>query len=52
MTLKIIGSKKEYQQYLDWADEMFDKKVTPESPEGEQLQVQAPHAGTCQVVSP
>ena len=39
MTLKIIGSKKEYQQYLDWADEMFDKQVSPESPEGEQLQV-------------
>jgi HTH-type transcriptional regulator/antitoxin HigA len=39
MNLKIIGSKKEYQQYLDWADEMFDKQVTPESSEGEKLQV-------------
>ena len=39
MKLKIIGSQKEYQQYLEWADEMFDKNVTPESPEGEKLQI-------------
>ena len=39
MTLKIIKSEEEYQQYLDWADEMFDKSVLPESPEGEKLQV-------------
>jgi HTH-type transcriptional regulator/antitoxin HigA len=39
MIIKIIGSKKEYQQYLAWVDKMFDKKVTPKSPEGEQLQV-------------
>ena len=39
MKLKLIGSKKEYQQCLDWADEMFDKKVSPDSPEGEKLQV-------------
>ena len=39
MNLKIISSEKEYQQYLDWADEMFDKKVLPESPDGENLQV-------------
>jgi len=39
MKLKIIGSEKEYQQYLEWADEMFDKKVTPETPEGEKLQI-------------
>ena len=39
MKLKIIGSEKEYQQCLSWADEMFDKNVTPESPEGEKLQI-------------
>lgn len=39
MTLKIIKSKLEYHQYLDWVDEMFDKKVLPETPEGEKLQV-------------
>ena len=39
MKLKIIGSENDYQQYLNWVDEMFDKKVTAESPEGEKLQV-------------
>jgi len=39
MNLKIISSKKEYQQYLAWVDEMFDKKLTLKSPEGEKLQV-------------
>jgi len=39
MKLKIIGSEKDYQQCLSWADEMFDKNVTPESPEGEKLQI-------------
>jgi HTH-type transcriptional regulator/antitoxin HigA len=39
MNLKIISSLKEYQQYLDWADEMFDKKVSPETPEGNKLQI-------------
>jgi len=39
MNLKIISSKKEYQLYLDWADDMFDKKVSPDSPEGEKLQI-------------
>ena len=38
MKLKLIGSKKEYQQYLDWADELFNKKVSPETLEGEKLQ--------------
>jgi HTH-type transcriptional regulator / antitoxin HigA len=39
MQLKVIKNKKEYQQYMDWVDEMFDKKVSPASPEGEKLQV-------------
>lgn len=39
MNLKIIASIKEYQLYLDWADGMFDKRVSPDSPEGEKLQI-------------
>ncbi len=37
MTLKIIKSETEYQQYLDWVDEMLDQNVSPESPEGEKI---------------
>lgn len=39
MELKIIKTKKDYQVYLDWVDEMFDKNVKPNTPEGEKLQV-------------
>ena len=39
MKLKVIKTKKEYQAYLDWVDDMFDKKVTAASAEGEDLQV-------------
>ena len=39
MELKKIKTKKKYQAYLDWIDELFDKKVKPTSPEGEKLQV-------------
>ncbi len=39
MELKIITSKKQYQQYLDWVDGMFDKKVKPNTPQGEKLKV-------------
>jgi len=39
MTLKVIKTKKDYKAYLDWVDGLFDKKVTPGSPEGEELQV-------------
>jgi HTH-type transcriptional regulator / antitoxin HigA len=39
MELKIIKTKKEYQRYLDWVDEMFNKKVKPNSPDGEKVQV-------------
>jgi HTH-type transcriptional regulator / antitoxin HigA len=39
MELKIIKTKKQYQEYLDWVDKMFDKKVKPNTPEGEKLQV-------------
>lgn len=39
MELKIITSKKQYQQYLDWIDEMFDKKIKTNTPQGEKLKV-------------
>lgn len=39
MKLKPIKTKKEYEAYLDWVDELFDKKVKKYSPEGEKLQV-------------
>lgn len=39
MELRIIKTKKQYQQYLDWVDNAFDRKVKPNSPEGEKLQV-------------
>jgi HTH-type transcriptional regulator/antitoxin HigA len=39
MKLKPIKTKKEYEAYLNWVDELFDKKVTRASPLGEELQV-------------
>ena len=39
MELKIIKNKKQYHEYLDWVDKMFDKKIKPNTPEGEKLQV-------------
>ncbi len=39
MKLKTIKSKKEYEAALKWVDQMFDKKVKPNSPAGETLQV-------------
>lgn len=39
MQLKTIKSKKEYKNFLSWADRLFDKKVKPNTPEGENLQV-------------
>ena len=39
MKLKPIKTKKEYEAYLDWADELFDKRVKIHSPEGENLQL-------------
>jgi len=39
MNLKVIKTEEEYQRFLDWSDEMFDKKVSPDSPEGEELKV-------------
>jgi HTH-type transcriptional regulator/antitoxin HigA len=39
MKLKPIKTNKEYEAYLAWAEEQFEKKVKRNSPEGERLQV-------------
>jgi len=39
MNLKVIKTENEYESYLQWVDEMFDKKTRKDSAEGEQLQV-------------
>jgi len=39
MELNIIKSEKQYQEFLDWIDEMFDKKVSPDSEIGKKLEV-------------
>ena len=39
MKLKTIKSKKDYEAFLQWVDNLFDKKVKPNTPEGELLQV-------------
>jgi HTH-type transcriptional regulator/antitoxin HigA len=39
MKLRPIKSKKDYEAYLEWVDGLFDKKVKPNTPEGESLQV-------------
>lgn len=39
MKLKPIKTKKDYEAYLNWVDEMFDKKVKPNTPAGETLEV-------------
>jgi HTH-type transcriptional regulator/antitoxin HigA len=39
MELKIIKTKKQYEQYLDWVDAQFDNKVKINTPQGEKLQV-------------
>ena len=39
MELKIIRTKKQYEQYLDWVDVQFENKVKSTSPQGEKLQV-------------
>ena len=39
MELKIIKTKKQYKQYLDWVDVQFEHKVKSTTPKGEKLQV-------------
>ena len=39
MELKIIKTKKQYQEYLDWVDKQFERRIKPNSAEGEKVQV-------------
>ncbi len=39
MELKIIKTKKQYEQCLDWVDVQFENKVKSTTPQGEKLQV-------------
>lgn len=39
MELKIIKTKKQYEEFLDWVDMLFDKKVKADTPLGNKLQV-------------
>jgi HTH-type transcriptional regulator/antitoxin HigA len=39
MELKIIRNKKQYEACLNWVDELFEKKVKPDSLQGDKLQV-------------
>lgn len=39
MILKTIKTDEQYEEYLDWIDIQFDKKVSFDSPEGENLQI-------------
>ena len=39
MKPKIIKSEKEYDTYSNWVDEMLDKKIKRDTPEGENLQI-------------
>jgi HTH-type transcriptional regulator / antitoxin HigA len=39
MELKIIKTKKQYEEYLDWVDLLFEKKVNANSPQGDKLQI-------------
>lgn len=38
MELLIIKTDKQYQEYLDWVDQMFDKNVALNTPDGDKLQ--------------
>ena len=39
MKLRLLKTDTEYETCLEWVDAMFDKKVKPNSDEGEQLQI-------------
>lgn len=39
MELRIIKTKKQYEECLDWVDRQFDNQVKPNSPHGEKVQV-------------
>jgi HTH-type transcriptional regulator/antitoxin HigA len=39
MNLKIIRTEQQYEACLDWVDQQFDRKVKPDSPTGEKVQI-------------
>jgi HTH-type transcriptional regulator/antitoxin HigA len=39
MRIKPIKTEEEYDEYLEWVDEMFDKKVKKDTPDGDKLQI-------------
>ena len=39
MELRIIKTKKQYEQYLNWVDVQFEHKVKSNTPQGEKLEV-------------
>jgi HTH-type transcriptional regulator / antitoxin HigA len=39
MTLKPIKTEQEYEAMLDWVDEQFDKKIEPNTAEGNTLEI-------------
>ena len=39
MELRVIKSARQYNEYLSWVDEQFDKNVKPTSPAGRKLEV-------------
>ncbi|UFH53205.1 type II toxin-antitoxin system HigA family antitoxin [Spirosoma sp. KNUC1025] len=39
MKLKTIKTEQEYDDMMTWVDEQFDRKVRPDTPDGEVLQV-------------
>ena len=39
MELKIIKTEKQYEEFLDWVDMLFDKNVKADTPQGNKLQI-------------
>jgi HTH-type transcriptional regulator/antitoxin HigA len=39
MELRLIKTEAQYEEYLEWVDKQFDRKVKPDSPTGEKVQV-------------
>ena len=39
MELRIIRTEEQYEECLEWVDRQFDRKVKPDSPLGEKVQV-------------
>ena len=39
MELRIIKNEEQYQEYLNWVETMFDQQISPDTPEGEKVQV-------------